>query len=132
MLPCVGTVIFMVIKDQIKRKEYQANYMKNVWYPKNKEKHIEAVKALKKKLTLFIQDYKESRNCKDCGFSGSAYPQVLEFDHLRDKKFSIGEFVHSILSLETLKQEIAKCDLVCANCHRIRTVKRRLNSGVEK
>ena len=58
--------------------------------------------------------------CKDCGgvFPACCY----DFDHLRDKCFEIG---HSMLtSFEKLKAEAEKCDLVCANCHRIRTQKR--------
>jgi hypothetical protein len=60
----------------------------------------------------------------DCGFSGKNFPQVLEFDHLSDKKFAIGVWSQFVLSLEKIQLEIKKCDLVCANCHRVRTVKR--------
>jgi|SRR5581483_9373113 len=114
----------MPIKDPIKKKRYHADYMKNVWYPKNRDRHIQAVTSLKRKLSLFIFEYKKESVCKDCGFSGKEYPQVLEFDHLGDKDFSIGEFSSHILGMDTLKKEISKCDLVCANCHRIRTVNR--------
>ena len=49
---------------------------------------------------------------------------VLDFDHVRGtKKRSIGVMVCSgAVSLETLQEEIAKCDVRCANCHRIKTM----------
>lgn len=69
--------------------------------------------------------FRELKNkpCMDCGIS---YPPcVMDFDH-RDpstKKRAVGSFVNS--SLAALQEEIAKCDLVCANCHRLRTQLRR-------
>lgn len=45
----------------------------------------------------------------------------MDFDHVRGtKKFAISTYAHAVSS-ETLTKEIAKCDLVCANCHRERT-----------
>ena len=98
--------------------------MREVWYPKNRSKHIDYVKNLKKKLAVFIEDYKKNRACIDCGYKGDKCPQVLEFDHLRDKKFEISLHKRYISSLSQLKEEIKKCELVCANCHRIRTFKK--------
>jgi hypothetical protein len=62
--------------------------------------------------------------CKDCGgiFPSCCY----DFDHLRDKLFEVGLGV--LRRLEVVKAEVDKCDLVCANCHRIRT-QRRANEG---
>jgi hypothetical protein len=54
--------------------------------------------------------------CMDCGISYPPY--VMQFDH-RDpltKKFSIGEQVYN-KSMSLLLAEVAKCDIVCANCH---------------
>ena len=64
----------------------------------------------------------EPRNpCVDCG---EGDPVVLEFDHLRDKRFSIGqELVRR--SWRSILAEIEKCEVVCANCHRRRTARRR-------
>jgi hypothetical protein len=48
----------------------------------------------------------------------------MDFDH-RDpsqKEFNLGsEAIREMYSLEKLQAEIDKCDIVCANCHRIRT-----------
>lgn len=45
----------------------------------------------------------------------------MDFDHLSDKDFNISRWLKSSLNYQHLWQEIRKCDLVCANCHRIRT-----------
>ena len=60
--------------------------------------------------------------CADCGIK-YPYP-VMEFDHLRDKKFNISSAVNKAASMQALIDEISKCEVVCANCHRIRTFER--------
>lgn len=57
--------------------------------------------------------------CADCKVSYPPY--VLDFDHLGDKRETIANLVRAAASIETLLSEIAKCELVCSNCHRIRT-----------
>lgn len=112
----------MAHKDPERKKEYHAKYMREVWYPKNKEKHISYVRRNKKRVAEFIEEYKRARSCVDCGFSGKEFPYVLDFDHLdKNKKFNIGSWSHAVLSIEAIEQEIQKCELVCANCHRKRT-----------
>lgn len=64
----------------------------------------------------------KKRPCLDCG---KRFPTCcMDFDHRdpKEKCFSIGVGYRSV-SLDALIAEIAKCDLVCANCHRIRTHK---------
>lgn len=69
----------------------------------------------------YIKSLKESTPCKDCG---KQYPYyVMQFDHLRDKKFNIGS--RTSLSKTSILTEIEKCDIVCANCHAERTYKRK-------
>jgi|CXWL01.1.fsa_nt_gi hypothetical protein len=119
----------MAHKDPVRRKEYHAKYMKEVWYPKNKEKHISYVRKNKKRVTEFIEQYKRARSCSDCGFPGKEFPYVLDFDHVGSgtiKKFNIGSWSHTVLSIEAIEQEIKKCELVCANCHRKRTFSKKL------
>lgn len=80
--------------------------------------------------TQVISEYKLSVGCVDCGFN--AHPAALEFDHLpgSDKKFNVMEKVGSY-SLDRIWQEVAKCEVVCANCHAIRTTERRTLVGLE-
>lgn len=61
--------------------------------------------------------------CSDCG--NKFPPECMDFDH-RDrsqKKFGISGAISSTRSKESILKELEKCDLVCANCHRIRTAK---------
>jgi len=71
----------------------------------------------------FLIHYLNTHPCVDCGESD---PLVLEFDHVRgEKRYQVGEMVTHGYALATIKAEIAKCEVCCANCHRKRTVKKR-------
>lgn len=67
--------------------------------------------------------------CVDCGYVGP--PFMFDFDHREPDKKSFG-LSHNgrTYALDTLRKEASKCDLVCANCHRMRTHKQRC-SGCE-
>jgi hypothetical protein len=58
--------------------------------------------------------------CLDCGEHD---PRVLEFDHREQssKKGSVSRLVSGRHSLERIMEEIEKCDVRCANCHKLRT-----------
>jgi len=62
----------------------------------------------------YILDYLLVHPCVDCGEKD---PIVLQFDHQRDKIKSISALVRSCSSLEKIIEEIAKCEIRCANCH---------------
>lgn len=64
----------------------------------------------------------ENSSCVDCGESN---PIVLEFDHLGDKKYNVSEVAGKTQSVKKLLEEIAKCEVRCANCHRVKTAKQR-------
>ncbi len=75
--------------------------------------------GLREEIAKFLIDYKESSGCSDCG---GKYPYwVLDLDHIRDKEFNISGYRHFTASLEKVKEEVRKCEVVCANCHRTRT-----------
>ena len=70
----------------------------------------------------FIEEIKKDKPCMDCG---RIYPPwVMDFDH-RDGETKISSISYMVLgntsNFKKIKLEIAKCDLVCANCHRQRT-----------
>ena len=63
--------------------------------------------------------------CRPCRSAyGKEHYAVLEFDHLRDKLFDIGQAL-PYRNWQSILDEIAKCDVVCANCHRRRTAGRK-------
>lgn len=68
----------------------------------------------------FLIEYLAAHPCVDCGETDIV---VLEFDHQRDKLLDVSALSREGYSLARLKQEIAKCEVVCANCHRRRTAK---------
>ena|ERR1039458_1005100 len=63
--------------------------------------------------------------CVDCGINGD--PRILAFDHLPDeeKVDDVSSMVGSCRPWKMIAEEISKCEVVCANCHRIRTEERR-------
>lgn len=76
----------------------------------------------------FIRNLKREP-CLDCGLK--FHPEVMEFDHIGGgikggKQMAIAVLANTARSETVLLEEIAKCELVCANCHRIRTVIRRV------
>ena len=61
-----------------------------------------------------LSRYKRRRGCDNCGYNKQS--AVLEFHHLHDKKKQISDmWLHGKTSI---KEEITKCELLCANCHR--------------
>lgn len=66
-----------------------------------------------------LVEYLLEHPCTDCGETD---PVVLEFDHLRDKEANVSALIHR--PWRTVEEEIEKCEVVCANCHRRRTYQR--------
>ncbi len=87
---------------------------------KKKETSKEHRQAILSRNRDFIWSVLTSNVCVDCGNNN---PLVLEFDHLRDKTADVCSQMRD-WSVEKLQAEIDKCEIVCANCHRIRTSNR--------
>lgn len=101
----------MPYKSTEKQREYQRN-----WYQKNRAACLARSAFNKKKVKEFLNKIKDNP-CTDCGIK---YPPcAMDFDHLSDKSFTFAHVTY--LNHERLLKEIEKCELVCANCHRIRT-----------
>jgi hypothetical protein len=91
------------------------------YYERKRENYKKARKSLIVKKRNYILELKK-QPCTDCG---KCYPYyVMDFDHLRDKLNSVSKM--KLHSWTRLKEEIAKCELVCSNCHRIRTYNRHI------
>jgi ArsR family metal-binding transcriptional regulator len=96
-------------------------------YANNKEtaKTINRVSALNAREAAreYVYQYLLENPCGDCGEDN---PVVLTFDHVRgEKKLGISDMVGRGWSLETIKAEIRKCEVVCFNCHMRREYNRR-------
>lgn len=73
----------------------------------------------------YVYQYLLAHPCVDCGSNNVL---TLSFDHIRgEKRGNISDMVHRGRSMETIKAEIEKCDVVCFNCHMRREKKRRMN-----
>ena len=81
----------------------------------------ETSKIVRARIRAYITAYLKDNPCVDCG---EADPVILEFDHVRDKDFNISDAARKGVSMKKLKDEIAKCEVRCANCHRKKTYQR--------
>ena len=90
----------------------------------------EHARANEKRLALAA--YKVEKGCVDCGYNQDA--RALEFDHLpgEEKLRTVASLCYA--SWDVIWAEVDKCEVVCANCHAIRTMDRiekaRLVGGV--
>ena len=89
-----------------------------------RERSIRRTKARYAENISRITAIKLERGCADCGYR--LHPHALEFDHLPEYE-KTAEVAHLAWSAGTwgrIAAEIAKCEVVCANCHAIRTTER--------
>jgi hypothetical protein len=122
------------------RRYYEKNREKvlarsRAFYEKNRDRVLEtgdmsSVRAKAKELSEVRKDLVRARirelkslpcvDCKQC------FPYfVMHFDHINDdKSFGISWAVHAGYSWRRISAEIAKCEVVCANCHAVRTFSR--------
>jgi hypothetical protein len=73
-----------------------------------------------------LNAYKNEKKCMDCEIEYPYY--VLDFDHVRGNKIENVSNMAKYYTWDEILKEIKKCELVCSNCHRIRTHKRQ--SGI--
>jgi hypothetical protein len=90
--------------------------------PEYHEKRKEASRAWKarhvKRINAIVREAK-NKPCVDCGHQFP--PVAMDFDHVRgDKKFSLAKAARRNRTIQEVLDEIAKCEIRCAVCHRIR------------
>lgn len=95
------------------------------YWSKNCKTRADRIK-LKRKLVDLL-----GGQCIDCGYS--AHLAALDFDHVdpKTKKFMIGEELGNPYRYYDLLEEIKKCVIRCANCHRIKTHPEYIEDNVE-
>jgi hypothetical protein len=101
-----------------RRERGRAHYRENRSYyltkaRRHQDKVVEQVRE-------WVAQYLREHPCVDCGITDI---RVLEFDHKDPsaKRLPVSVLARSGYSLMAVKEEIEKCDVRCANCHRIRT-----------
>lgn len=101
----------MANRDKEKNKEYQ-----HKWYLKNVEKQREKVRITKLNRRARYHSYKSSLKCELCGEN---HPSCIDFHHIDSnvKEVDISRAA-THLSWGKLMEEIAKCKVICSNCHR--------------
>lgn len=93
-----------------------------LYYRDNSEYYKRKSREKKKNISEIIKKIKSETPCFDCG---QKYPYyVMDFDHISDKKIEISK-ISNKGSLSLFKTELDKCQIVCSNCHRIRTYNRK-------
>ena len=98
-------------------------------------RNSEAIKANVAKVNIqirernkaYVDGIKSITPCTDCGVVYPPY--VMQFDHVGgDKRGAVANLVREGVSIETLQDEIDKCELVCGNCHAERTHARKIDA----
>ena len=98
------------------QKEYKDKWRKTfrLKHPKYEAK-LQAKRRAINRAWLFNL---KTKPCVDCG--KCFHPCAMDFDHVRDNKATdVSRLMDR--NRKVILDEIAKCDLVCANCHRLRT-----------
>ena len=99
------------------RRAYNQTYYQLTKVEKNPDR-IKRTRTARRALVDRFIGFMQDKACADCGETDV---RVLEFDHLRDKKASISDLIRSGSKWSVIMEEIAKCEIVCANDHRRRT-----------
>ncbi len=100
-----------MIKDLEKRRQYQRNH-----YYRNKEQYLKRNRERKKRLKKQWLEFKGSLSCQMCGEN---HISALDFHHV--EKTSNNRAVNTLVSNYNFKEayeEVKKCVVLCANCHR--------------
>ena len=104
------------------------------WYSdeRNRRRHLQQLARRRRRRIdrnrKIVADLK-SKPCADCGLSFPPY--VMDFDHIGPKTGEIPVLVRSS-STDRLLKETAKCEVVCSNCHRIRSFMRRQRDSAQR
>jgi transcription elongation factor Elf1 len=96
-------------------REYMRNYQKD-WHQQNKAQRLARAHERKEQLRVFYNKLKENLECAQCGEN---HPATIQFHHRdpQQKDFNLSAAVRQGYSAERIKREMAKCTVLCANCH---------------
>jgi DNA topoisomerase VI subunit A len=96
-------------QDRIKKS-------KRDYYYRNKESELARIRQRKQTIKEWFKEFKSTLKCKECG---QDHPATLQFHHRdpNEKEISLAQMGSSGWSIDRIKVEINKCDVLCANCH---------------
>lgn len=105
-------------------REHYREYQRQ-WYEANKDKHKARTdrrrKKYRQKSQQLILEHLTKNPCVDCGEKD---PLCLHFDHVRGEKImEISRMINRQTPIPVLLDEVAKCEVRCANCHQRRTAR---------
>lgn len=121
-------------KPQYRCKDCQKAYHKKHYkdqIDRYKKRAATRNNQIKNEIRSFIR-CKKDKPCQDCGVKYPYY--VMDFDHRPDeiKVFNLAKSTSRFMDLQSIANEIEKCDLVCSNCHRIRTHNRSVSRDTQE
>jgi hypothetical protein len=94
------------------------------WYQRNRARQIATARKnnvrRRERAAVQVLAIREQLACIDCGESN---PLLLDFHHLGEKTVDISTMVRNGMPWSKIESELAKCEPLCANCHRRRTAK---------
>ena len=96
--------------------QFYASQERSVWCKScHSKKSAERADAKRAKLTAI----KQSKGCEVCGYN--EHPAALHFDHIDPATKTLTISSSTTYSWKRLEAEVAKCRVLCANCHSIHT-----------
>lgn len=92
------------------------------WHYKNREWNTKRSMQRQDRQRAWVHEIKQDRGCRDCGETDAA---CLDFHHRDEtaKWMKVSKLVNLGYGLSDIRAEIAKCDVLCANCHRLEHVR---------
>jgi formate-dependent nitrite reductase cytochrome c552 subunit len=103
------------MRARASQRDYNVAY-----YQRNRDLEIERVRVRQAGMVELLRDLRRVP-CADCG--GRFKPHQMDFDHREPstKSFTVMSGRAMLMPTATVLAEVAKCDVVCVNCHRVRT-----------
>jgi len=85
------------------------------YYYRNRESEINRVNEMREDTKDWVNSVKQDKGCQECG---EDHPACLDFHHIDEKDDSIWNMAHNNRSKDSIRDEMSKCIVLCANCHR--------------
>ena len=122
----VCSILFPVLNEHVMcmRDKKQQKIKQRESYERNKAQIIQRQKERRQRIVEWIIGLKKDQPCTDCG---QVYHfAAMHYDHLpgATKLGTIREMAYRYADKQKILDEIAKCELVCSNCHAVRTYER--------